>query len=60
MEIILNAARALRARAHALVDFRVAVGDSDVPFLATLMLLVVLLVVLLVLLGSLGSLGSLG
>ena len=41
------------------------VGDSDVPFLATLMLLVVLLVVLLVLLlvvllVLLGSLGSLG
>ena len=41
------------------------VGDSDVPFLATLMLLVVLLVVLLVLLlvvllVLLGSLGSVG
>ena len=72
MEIILNAGgRASRARHPTLADFRVAVGDSDVPFLATLMLLVVLLVVLLVLLlvvllvlleslGSLGSLGSVG
>ena len=57
MEIYSNAG----ARAS-LLDFRVAVGNSEVPFLATLMLLVVLLVVLLVLLlvVLLVLLGSLG